>query len=833
VAQIAAGGGGGVPHKRKPPTRRTPVLPRPEVSVQAPARRPSLSPRRPAKTVFSSPVGRVDPVGRSPEQRSVRQSGRRVAARQQIANTRRIIASQQPAFPDRLKPAQQQAYVKVQRQREEQASRRAAQIAFQHIAQLQARTPNPKVATETAIRQTYEKFHTASEIGRLTKVWTNPKVPLEHRVGALRALRNRYGVPVTQANYKAFRQAQKWHEFLHDGKEGDTFTLPEKFGGAGLTLDKTQTYQLRRKGGKIVPVAVYKDRTGFDVLTGRKPHWFEQKNRRIYNAPSVAAPLVNAASSATTLTAERAAGLVPEGKIGNPIRSTIRDLISLPRDVVNSAYYAGSAVATGHGGELVKAIKEHDPIALAVQGKFGKAGQAVYEHPLLAVLEVAGGRAAFRAAGRARGVATERAAAILPGSALSKERVYSTSRLSQRAQRARETRQTEHADRLYREAEKADVSGQHTPEQIDALYRKAAEKDPRVMQARDVQHVADVHEALGQPMRRRGKAEVKNLTEGKGEKELPALSHHRGAAIWRSKNGDRPITVTGVVERDGKAYATIQESKTAIPLDEIVVKHKGPLLAHPREGGHLQRPIVEGIAPIRALKDGSIDVGAIRRDVGAYRSDLATQAKTLTGKRLRANEKLRARLDETLKLPDAQIADLAGRARHVARATNAQEARNVELGQLQPEEATIAKLKTYAIRHIPGVRVAADSARLEEWEKAANQAAAEGKRPPARPEPILSVAEVRKLPAKQALAKARELERQAETAGNRQVETRPSGRERSACAIPTPKSECDVCRRKRCSLTCAATASIPPTSPSSRSASSAPAPTTGAGLERT
>jgi hypothetical protein len=50
-----------------------------------------------------------------------------------------------------------------------------------------------------------------------------------------------------------------------------------------------------------------------------------------------------------------------------------------------------------------------------------------------------------------------------------------------------------------------------------------------------------------------------------------------------------------------------------------------PLELRPSEGGHIQRLIVEGHAPVRLKGDGSVDVAALRRDLTSYHDDLKAQ----------------------------------------------------------------------------------------------------------------------------------------------------------------------------------------------------------------
>lgn len=105
------------------------------------------------------------------------------------------------------------------------------------------------------------------------------------------------------------------------------------------------------------------------------------------------------------------AGALP--KVGTDLlANAATDALSIPANAVPSAFLTGRAaykVTRGDNSEakaLVKSFKDHDPIALAVQGKFGKALKEANERPVSLGLEIAGG---ISAAGRASGAAGRRA----------------------------------------------------------------------------------------------------------------------------------------------------------------------------------------------------------------------------------------------------------------------------------------------------------------------------------------------------------------------------------------------------------------------------------------
>jgi hypothetical protein len=344
-------------------------------------------------------------------------------------------------------------------------------------------------------------------------------------------------------------------------------------------------------------------------------------------------------------------------------------------------------------GQLGSALKNHDPLVLAAQGRWNEALKATAQHPLDTLLELGGLRGVGHGIGRLARTDITRKPAVLPATRLEAARTFSRNPAVKAAQQRREVRRIGRAERLYAQAQAAERSGEHPQEYVDQLYKDAERADPTLMHSRQVEHRADVTEALAQPAKRRGRAELK--------------------------------------------------------------KAMRPLELRPSEGGHIQRLIVEGHAPVRLKGDGSVDVAALRRDLTSYHDDLRTQARTLEGKRLKQNTALRNRINEGLKLSDDQLAHVGNLSRHIAELTNRMEQRVIAIGGLEPGEALTARLKTYAVRHM-NAETRVDTAKLDEWRKNGS----EGK----PPEPQLVDSTVKTYTPKQAAQRAAQLEEMANNA---------------------------------------------------------------------
>jgi hypothetical protein len=610
--------GGGAPRRRQPQTRKRAVVPHPEILRSAPPRpSPPLPNRRIG--VFAKPVGRVSPVGNAP---------RRAAQRTRRAATRLPAEHQLPRFPVLRQYTDKQR--QVIRSRTEQAVRKVA---------TQRGIPGHRIVQTLYNEGDRHTRQTLRTYGRVVREQNDAQ-----HAHALDSLLTTHISP----NLNALT-AHERDQFRRSG----TVRNPVSQEGKSLVARQRTQARLRfqvdgARLGTAQRAAVYRAltaprrsqaRPGSPVTTG--PGAVPLAAARFLTNPN------------RNLFAAATPGVV---RLGRPLLS---DAFSLPKDVVNSTYYTGAALyeaARGRPrrlGQLGSALKNHDPLVLAAQGRWNEALKATAQHPLDTLLELGGLRGVGHGIGRIARTDITRKPAVLPATRIEAARTFSRNPAVKAAQQRREVRRIGRAERLYAQAQAAERSGEHPQEYVDQLYKDAERADPTLMHSRQVEHRADVTEALAQPAKRRGRAELK--------------------------------------------------------------KAMRPLELRPSEGGHIQRLIVEGHAPVRLKGDGSVDVAALRRDLTSYHDDLRTQARTLEGKRLKQNAALRARINEGLKLSDDQLAHVGNLSRHIAELTNRMEQRVIAIGGLEPGEALTARLKTYAVRHM-GARVGADPAKLEAWQ---------------------------------------------------------------------------------------------------------------------
>jgi hypothetical protein len=637
--------GGGAPRRRQPQTRKRAVVPHPEILRSAP---PRPSPNR-RIGVFAKPVGRVSPVGNAP---------RRAAQRTRRAATRLPAEHQLPRFPVLRQYTDKQR--QVIRSRTEQAVRKVA---------TQRGIPGHRIVQTLYNEGDRHTRQTLQTYGRVVREQNDAQ-----HAHALDSLLTTHISPnlnaLTAHERDQFRRSGTVRNPVSQnlpahGRQGFRYRL--------TTSDRAALYRA------LTAPPRSQARPGSPVTTG--PGAVPLAAARFLTNPN------------RNLFAAATPGVV---RLGRPLLS---DAFSLPKDVVNSTYYTGAALyeaARGRPqrlGQLGSALKNHDPLVLAAQGRWNEALKATAQHPLDTVLELGGLRGVGHGIGRLARTDITRKPAVLPATRLEAARTFSRNPAVKAAQQRREVRRIGRAEGLYAKAQAAERSGEHPQEYVDQLYKDAERADPTLMHSRQVEHRADVTEALAQPAKRRGRAELK--------------------------------------------------------------KAMRPLELRPSEGGHIQRLIVEGHAPVRLKGDGSVDVAALRRDLTSYHDDLRTQARTLEGKRLKQNTALRNRINEGLKLSDDQLAHVGNLSRHIAELTNRMEQRVIAIGGLEPGEALTARLKTYAVRHM-NAETRVDTAKLDEWRKNGS----EGK----PPEPQLVDSTVKTYTPKQAAQRAAQLEEMANNA---------------------------------------------------------------------
>lgn len=265
-------------------------------------------------------------------------------------------------------------------------------------------------------------------------------------------------------------------------------------------------------------------------------------------------------------------------KIGRLIQNTVRDAIEIPANAPGALYNVGAAGVEAAGGDtsrakrLYEGLKNTDPIALAIQGRFGEAWHQVGQHPVSSALEVSGVKATLgRAAGKAErlgGASREAEPAVLEGTAVKQRRPYSRDAVTRRRQIAVDKQRTRAAQRFIDKAVEAERRGAH--EQAVEFRHKARKLSPV--------HVSDAH------VRRRV---------------------------------DERNDANEQVRRSFRTHAIRRSSKHAVPE---------------RKGGHLVSLLAQGIVhPHRA----DIEAYAQELDV-AYHSGLLSPAQRLTNRRTAA-----------------------------------------------------------------------------------------------------------------------------------------------------------------------------------------------------
>lgn len=340
-----------------------------------------------------------------------------------------------------------------------------------------------------------------------------------------------------------------------------------------------------------------------------------------------------------------------------------RDLFDLPANTVTSAYNTGAGVVEAIGGDsrrirqLAQGTKEHDPLALLLQGKPGRALFEARTHPFTTALEVSGvahgvGRAAEVPLGRKlpRGVAYR-----LPGTGIAGMRPFSGHAAVRVVQRATADRRMRAAEQLRRDAARANTharvalaAGDHAGErrfrqQAQAGYAKAERVDPRRARTRDVQRWLDEHNAAVEDVRRSGRGRVMKAAE--------QATHGKHGAV-------QSLYLQGIIH---------------------LTKH----------------------------------------DIEAYVKDLSDHATHLDGARLAANVELRHHLEKALADPNFKPREVKAAADAYRALVVPLQAELVRAGMLNRDAAVRAPLMGYAVRRMGaryahGERIPASRARLAE-----------------------------------------------------------------------------------------------------------------------
>jgi hypothetical protein len=656
-----------------------PVRPRPEVSVGPAPQRPSPSPQR-AQTVFSAPIGTVHPAGGSATQRTARVNTRNQGYRQQIIATRQIQQRQEPRVLSN--PRQDLAAVQRRATQQQQADVRAQHIAAQQVHMVQDQNPNPAKANRILHGQAYSQIKQASDIGRLTKIATTTSNPLQHRVGALRALRSRYGIPVTQQNFKAFRQAQAFHEFLHTGTEGQTITLPTAQTGG---LRKTsQTYQLRKVNGQVVPVAVDQQRIlSLGGLLSGHPYK-DQYVQSVTAHDAIAAQSGGIARGFTQAgidTAHFGAKLIPDGTVGTPVKRAITDLAALGPNTITGLYglgVAGVQAATGNTKPirgLAKSFAENDPLGRLIVHHDLK---GVAAHPGIALAEAFGGvKAVDNLAGRvdrgggvfsrpqAPGIRDYRSA---PLTRLARQDRYSKGYVTSRVQAARDAKIVAKYQDLRTQAVAEATKGQAAQAAGDhataAGHMKAAHGLAAQAERFNLNRMREGHNLQGPRRNAIGASDLQKLydvTEGTNNAAQRAgrtegLRQMVGQRAVREKNRQAPVVLKGA---QGEVQGLIAEMR---------------------------------VAPNRA------ELTKLRDRLSTQQQFLKDHHEAVT------NRHIVSALTEVLKThTDQQIKLLGDEARRYARVNVGMHQEAINAKVLNPDEARMSALKPFAVEQMKAV----------------------------------------------------------------------------------------------------------------------------------
>lgn len=560
------------------------AAPRPKVR---PAPRPpkSATPIGP-RTVFNTGLGTVHPAGGSAAQRTVRTNAANDRYRSQIISTRQIAQRQEPRILSN--PRQDLAAVQRRAAAHHQADMRVKHIALQQVRLVQDQNPNPYKAGRILYGQAVQKLRLVNDIGRLTKQAANTSLPLQHRVGALRALRSRYGIPVTQENFKQFRQAQAFHQFVHSGKEGDTFTLPLHSRGAGLHLT-AQTYQLRKQGRTLVPVAVHPN-TSLSVggvLSGHpyRQHGYSPDLTVQQAIRGQTGGIASGFTRAGIDTAHFGAKLIPEGTVGTPVRRAITDIASLGPNTITGLYGLGAAgvqAATGNTKpirDIAKSFTENDPLGRLI---FHGDAKAIAEHPGIFVAELAGGAAAAdRLAGRvARGgaPAAVRSVRRAPFTRLARQDRYSKGLVTSKVQMARDARvaakYNEIRAQALEEVRKARVAQDAGNGDLASGHMKAAHDLAIEAERYNPQRVRGSFD-VGSPHKTQGRGDLERLADVREGVSNAAQRQVRGEAIqdvagkhaFREKNR-KPGVIAGN-EAVAEVQGMVAEGRVAADRAEL------------------------------------------------------------------------------------------------------------------------------------------------------------------------------------------------------------------------------------------------------------------------
>lgn len=202
------------------------------------------------------------------------------------------------------------------------------------------------------------------------------------------------------------------------------------------------------------------------------------------------------------------AGFTP-GPLNKLATNAAKDALNLPAEAIPSVYLPASKAASGDVGGAAKMLAQ--PYVELAKHPLKSFSEHPLNNALLLYGPASGASRGIGAVGRRAGIpafSTERAPAVVPGTALAKVRSYSRDPAVKAYQVWREHTARKQAGKLEEQARTVDIAAQKAPHlsaQFESkaadLRRQAAEKNPDVMSAHDISKVMDDLEGVNQAIR--------------------------------------------------------------------------------------------------------------------------------------------------------------------------------------------------------------------------------------------------------------------------------------------------------------------------------------------
>lgn len=357
----------------------------------------------------------------------------------------------------------------------------------------------------------------------------------------------------------------------------------------------------------------------------------------------------------------RSAGVIPAGTPERVSKNFSKDVVDFAAQSIPGVYAAGAGAVEAvqgrpeRGKELLEQVKDHDPVALTLQGRFKEAAKEAEKHPGLTALSAYGaGSAVSRTAGvaartggkmgskRLRRIGnTKRAPKVAPGTGLEEGRTWSRGLGAKAIQVTIERAQSRNARKLREKAKKT-----KDPQKKKELRAAADNADPRVMSASEIRRRTNELEHTGEVRRR---ARIQRAAK-KGRETLPKDKKRTG----------------------------IRKRLTTRPGREIPKDHR---------------------AAVALLVSQKI-VEPTRKSLQAYKRQIDAEAKRLDGSQLRANRTLSRQIQAALNDKGLDFDEVVASAEQYREGIEPLQAGLVERGILDPGQERMAKLIPYAVQEM-------------------------------------------------------------------------------------------------------------------------------------